>query len=106
METRKALRRQQANAANASDARLAAVDNIEEVASTVKRRCDGTQNFLRAETDSMAMQTSDACRSRDECLHGRVQLQASVTEDLKPQENSHVTVWDCEEDDDQLLWSS
>ena len=31
---------------------------------------------------------------------------ASVTEDLTPQENSRVTVWDCEEDDDQRFWSS
>ena len=101
VETREAPRRQQANVHNASDARITTFDKIEEMASTLKRRCDGTPNFPPAETVSVAMHTSDACRSRDECLHGRTQLRACLTEDLTPQENSCVTVWDCEEDDDQ-----
>ena len=91
---------------NASDARITTFDKIEEMASTVEGRCDGTHNFPRAETVSVAMQTSDAYRSRDECFHGRTQLRPSVTEDFTPQENSCVTVRDCEEDDDQRFRSS
>ena len=92
MEARKAPRRQQANAHNAPGARFTTVGKIEEMASAVKRRCDGTQNFLRAETVSVAVQRSDTCRSLDECVHGRTQFRASATEDHTPQEKSCTIV--------------
>ena len=92
VEARKAPRRQQANAHSAPGARLTTVGKIEEMASAVKRRCDGTQNFLRAETVSVALQRSDTCRSRDECVHGRTQFRARATEDHTPQEKSCTIV--------------